>query len=207
MTSLSPTTDLKQLPLFSFVVPYALVTSLLYLFGYWSSFQINILEYVSLPDVIKLAIYPLVIGAILSLLGFYVQVTINFTADPEKAFILVPSKYAKWINWIILVLILGILFFKRTGSWYVTAGLLLASLVSFNFLGSERLKNYIPHATARKVILFSVSVILFTSYGRGKENAELILTERDIRRSAHLYSKKKERVFSAIKNSWKEWTN
>ena len=108
-------------------------------------------------------------------MGFYVQLTINFTDDPKKAFILIPSKYAKWLNWIVLSFILWILFFKRTGSWYVTAGFALAFLVSFNFLGSERLKNYIPHPTVRKLVLFSVSVILFTSYGRGKENAELIL--------------------------------
>jgi hypothetical protein len=178
MTSLNPNNnDLKQFPLLSFVVPYALATSLLYLFGYWSSFQINILEYVSLPDVIKLAIYPLVIGAFLSLVGFYVQVIVgtSFTADPEKAFIVVSRKYVGWTNWIVFFLILGILFFKRTGSWYVTAGFLLAFLVSFNFLGTDKLKNYIPHPSARKVILFSVSIILFTSYGRGKENAERIL--------------------------------
>src|SRR5258707_5408740 len=98
MTSLNPSNNgLKEFPLVSFIVPYALVTSLLYLFGYWSSFQINILEYVSLPDVIKLAIYPLVIGALISLAGFYVNVMTltSFSADPEKAFIRVSSKYAR----------------------------------------------------------------------------------------------------------------
>jgi hypothetical protein len=198
MTSLSPT-DLKQFPLFSFVVPYALVTSLFYLFGYWSSFQINILEYVSLPDVIKLATYPLVIGALLSLVGFYVNVMTftSFTADPKKAFVLVPSKYAKWINWIVLFLILGILVFYRTGSWYVTVGLMLAFLVSFNFLGSERLKSLIPHPSARKVILFSVSVVLFTSYGRGKENAELILNGKRYKTvSTSLFKEKGTTVFT-----------
>jgi hypothetical protein len=158
-------------------VPYALVTSLLYLLGYWSSFQINILEYVSLPDVIKLAIYPLVIGALVSLVGFYVNVMTltSFSADPEKAFIRVSTKYATWVNWIILLLICLELFFQRNGGGYTVVGLLLAGLVNFNFLGYEKLANYIPHASARKVILFSISTILFTSYGIGKQNAELIL--------------------------------
>lgn len=170
--------DPKRFPFLSFVVPYALATSLLYLFGYWSAFQINILEYVSLPDVIKLAIYPLVIGALLSLFGFCLNVMTTHlihSGDPEKAFILIPHKYARWINWIVLFLILGILVFKRTGSWYVTAGFSLAFLISFNFVGAKKLKNYVPHPSARKIILFSVSIVLFTSYGRGKENAELIL--------------------------------
>ena len=30
----------------------------LYLFGYWSTFDINVLEYISLADAIKLALYP-----------------------------------------------------------------------------------------------------------------------------------------------------
>lgn len=159
MTSLNPTTDLKQFPLFSFVVPYALVTSLLYLFGYWSSFQINILEYISLPDVIKLAIYPLVIGALLSLVGFYVSLmtSTSFTADPEKAFILVPHKFGKWITWIVLLSIAAVLLFQRTGSGYVLAGVLLTFLVSFNFVNAEKIKNYIPHASARKAF-FSQSL-------------------------------------------------
>jgi hypothetical protein len=159
-----PTNGTMQFPLLSFVLPFALATSLLYLFGFWSSFQINILEYVSLPDVIKLAIYPLVIGALLSLLSFYVNVmTLTpFTADPQKAFIIVNRKVSKWINWIALLLVVAILFFLRTGTWYVTVGVLLGFLVSFNFVNVDIFKKYIPHASARKVILFSVSVILFT---------------------------------------------
>lgn len=143
--------DIKQFPLLSFVLPFALATSLLYLFGFWSSFQINILEYVSLPDVIQLAIYPLVIGALLSLLSFYVNVmTLTpFTADPQKAFITVNRKVSKSINWIALLLVVAILFFLPTGTWYVTAGLLLGMLVSFNFVNADIFKKYIPHASAR----------------------------------------------------------
>lgn len=58
------------------VVPYALVVSLLYLFAYWSSFGINILQFVSFSDVIKLALYPIMIGAALSLSGLIFQVLV-----------------------------------------------------------------------------------------------------------------------------------
>lgn len=178
MTSLpGNTNNIQQLPLLSFVVPFALIVSLLYLLGYWSPFGINILEYASLPDVIQLALYPMLIGAAISLLGFYVNVmtATSFTPDADKAFILLSSKWSKIINWIALLAIVAILFFRRTGEWYVLLGLILTFLVSFNFANAEKLKSYIPHASARKVILFSVSTILFTAYGRGKENAELIL--------------------------------
>jgi hypothetical protein len=147
--------------------------------------------------VIKLAVYPLVIGAVLSLAGFYVQVAINFTADPAKAFILIPSKYSKWINWIVALSIAALLFFERTGTGYVLVGVLLAFLVSFNFVNANIFKNYIPHVSVRKIFVFSVSMILFTSFGRGKENAELILTGKRYKTiSTSLFKEKGTSVFS-----------
>lgn len=41
------------------VIPYAFTVSTLYLFGYWGQFNINIFEYISLSDVIKITAYQL----------------------------------------------------------------------------------------------------------------------------------------------------
>ena len=38
---------------------YGLAASLLYLWGYWSPFDVNVLEYVSLSDIVKTAVYPI----------------------------------------------------------------------------------------------------------------------------------------------------
>src|SRR5689334_4006081 len=63
------TSDLKKvigeesLPLLTLIAPYSITISVLYLMGYWTSFRINALEFVSLADVLKLAIYPM-IGAV-----------------------------------------------------------------------------------------------------------------------------------------------
>jgi len=38
---------------------YVVVVAVLYLWGYWSPFNINVLEYLSLADVVKAAAYPL----------------------------------------------------------------------------------------------------------------------------------------------------
>lgn len=50
-----------------YAIPYSIVVSVLYLLGYWGTFQVDPLEYVGIGDVVKLAIYPLftvlVIGA------------------------------------------------------------------------------------------------------------------------------------------------
>lgn len=50
-------------------VPYAIVVSVLYLFGYWGTFQINPLEYVGVGDLIKLAAYPLMTVLVIGMFG------------------------------------------------------------------------------------------------------------------------------------------
>lgn len=52
------------------VIPYAGLVSTLYLLGYWGSFNVNILEYVGLQDLIKLALFPF-LGAFIMLLIVY----------------------------------------------------------------------------------------------------------------------------------------
>lgn len=55
-----------------FATGYGFVVSMLYLFGYWSTFNINILEYIKISDVIKISIYPVITSIGLSIVGFIV---------------------------------------------------------------------------------------------------------------------------------------
>ena len=43
----------KWLKFIYFSAGYGFIVSMLYLFGYWSTFDINILEYIEISDVIK----------------------------------------------------------------------------------------------------------------------------------------------------------
>jgi hypothetical protein len=45
--------DDKALKILPFLAPYAILICVLYLFGYWSSFGINILEFISFSDVVN----------------------------------------------------------------------------------------------------------------------------------------------------------
>jgi hypothetical protein len=40
------------------ITPYAILVALLYLWGSWSSFGINIFNYIALTDILKLALIP-----------------------------------------------------------------------------------------------------------------------------------------------------
>ena len=50
-----------------FATPYAFLCATLYLYSFWSSFNINFLEYISIADILKIAICPIV-GALLAFL-------------------------------------------------------------------------------------------------------------------------------------------
>lgn len=48
--------------------PYAFLCAILYLYSFWSSFSINFLEFITLADILKVAIYPIV-GSLIAFLA------------------------------------------------------------------------------------------------------------------------------------------
>jgi len=62
LTDLTKSLEDKRLgikELFAFGAAYMMAVGACYLVGYWGSFQINVFEYISFADVVKLAIFPL----------------------------------------------------------------------------------------------------------------------------------------------------
>ncbi|MDP1734988.1 MAG: hypothetical protein Q8L44_11580 [Sulfuritalea sp.] len=51
-------------------VAYSAAVAALYLFGYWGTFDVNILEFVGLSDLVKLAAYPLLISLASLIAGY-----------------------------------------------------------------------------------------------------------------------------------------
>jgi hypothetical protein len=62
----------KWLKIIYFATSYGFVVSMLYLFGYWSTFDINILEYIKISDVIKISIYPILTSFGITITGIIV---------------------------------------------------------------------------------------------------------------------------------------
>lgn len=61
-TDLNNTTDnqIKYKPLLAFALPYLMLCAGLWHIGYWSTFKINILQYLDIADIIKSFIYPFI---------------------------------------------------------------------------------------------------------------------------------------------------
>lgn len=51
-------------------VPYCIAIGACYLFGYWGSFHINVLEFITFADVAKIAVYPLMTTLVFGLAGY-----------------------------------------------------------------------------------------------------------------------------------------
>jgi hypothetical protein len=180
---MSETSEPKGFPIMSVVLPYGVVVSLLYLFGYWSTFGINVLHYASLSDVIKISIYPLFIGALLSLFWLFLQMLVRGKfkeTDPSKVFIVVGPRFAMWSS-IVAIALAVVLIWVRCGdgfAWTI-AGILLAYIVNVNVSDFAILKPFIANPVLRNVVCYALLVVLFSSFGIGKQDADKILNEKN----------------------------
>lgn len=176
-------TEEKQLPIISLIVPFGILVSLLYLFGYWSTFGINILHFAALTDVIKLAIYPLFISAVLSFAGLYFQALVRgqfSETEPSKVFIELKPPAIRWVSIIASVsMIATIAVLHGNGFALSIAGVFLAFIVNINIGPLPVLKPFLPNPVIRQFASWAILVVLFSSFGRGRQDAEEILKGKD----------------------------
>jgi hypothetical protein len=165
--------------LFTVLTPYSLLISLLYLFGFWSSFDINVLEYIAFSDVLKSAMYPLMYSSVFLLIGFSVG---NLIATPLET-VLPPgagkdvpeAKYFRWlfrISWCVLLVIIAYVILFQAGNyrWYKVAFLLV--IVMSYFVGDASFaESYIPIKRVRVVLVNVFTAVAVYSFGWGAVDA------------------------------------
>lgn len=166
--------------IFTFLTPYSLAVSLLYLFGFWGTFNVNILEYIALTDVVKNAMLPLLYSSAFVLIGFTIASIMTSpmqTNMPSGGGAHLPeAKYFIWIFRVITLLtLLGALYFVffdvgRT-RWLNIALLLMTPI--FVVIGDAPMaEKYIAHKRLRILVVCSLTFILLCSFGWGAFDAE-----------------------------------
>jgi hypothetical protein len=176
----------NKIKLLTLITPYAVAVSMLYLFGYWSSFGINILEYVSFPDVLKLAIYPVFIGALIITSGiitraFLLDLDSIKRDEPEKIFMMVSRRYARWSSFVAFIgMILILIFIKEPQKWYLV-GLLITYILIISIEDISFLRPFLPNSAIRRWVVVASILVLTGSFGIGKQNADLILSGKRAR--------------------------
>jgi len=160
---------------------YFFSVAILYLWGYWSPFNINILEYVSLSDIVKTAAYPIAsvfifmaIGALLGEAmfpkGFMPQGGDTNTKTRALLRRIVPALVTVYMTFMVMLFLFG-----PIEKWRALP-VLLAIPTSLALKKAEALHTLIKSERARSVVLFLLAALPPFAYGHGALRANDIIT-------------------------------
>ena len=157
---------------------YGVVVAWLYLFGYWGAFNINFLEFVSLADFAKLAIYPLVGSFAVLLLGTALsEVTRGDTFPPGGGANTRLGRFGHkhWRFLVAVDLLLSVVIANFGSSpfrWFIVA--LLVGLLSTPLSHLNLTIAYLPNPRVRASILFLLLWIPCAAFAYGRIDAHLV---------------------------------
>ncbi|EKM6459009.1 hypothetical protein PU850_003520 [Cronobacter dublinensis] len=167
---------------------YCLFLSVAYLWGFWGHFDINILNYIGVSDIIKSAVWPMIIATIM----YFIQVALNIfngpKSNPAVKFADMPKseKIEHVIGYSYMILMLGIVVFGGiyaliTGSKmvkYAVFGWILSIVLCYVISKNKELMEHFPSknkALACGIICFLPSIFL----SRGVSEGERIISGKD----------------------------
>ena len=211
----------------TFLAPYSLAVSFLYLLGFSGTFNVNVLECIALTDVVKNAIVPLLYSSFFILAGFIIGNV--FILPIEK---LMPPggadlPEAKYIRWFLILMALSMFvaalyqMFFEVGNyrWFKVATLVFIPLIVV--VGDASFaEQYIKQKHLRVLVVNSLIAVLLYSFGCGAidahkaKNSEQTLKINNVT-SKHIYlgwagdylflwNKKEESVVTMFKSTVKQ---
>lgn len=162
----------------SFAAPYGLLVAALYLFAFWGTFKLNILEFVGFADLTKLAVYPLAACFIFLLAGCALSELVRGDSLPpgggaDTKIGRFGRKYWRLLVAMDIVLILALVLFVRNPlKWLYIANLL--AILSTPLTHLEIFISLIPNPRVRGSILFLLILIPGSAFAFGKIQAHAI---------------------------------
>lgn len=186
----------RHIPLTTIIVSYFFICGGLYLIGFWTTFNVDIANLVSITDIPKSFIFPFVISQ-----GFYGFnmliniVTANSFRDANEE--LQPPNSRKkpfWkkalyilisLDFIILyssLFIINYYFrYKLTPEYWLISSGVLIFLLSFKFDNFSSLKKLIPYYNLRMYIVNTAISVPLLSFAIGKSNSLKTYNNKEIR--------------------------
>lgn len=159
-------------------VPYGASISILYLYGYWHSFNINIFEFVDFSKVFQFALFPLIGSFMLILITFALTETIKTDLLPpgggaDTRIGRFGRKYWRYLIALqISIIFIVALFGTSVNKWLAVAGLI--SVFSVPLSGLDFFIRLIPNLPARRSILFLLLFSIGFAFWLGKIESEHI---------------------------------
>jgi hypothetical protein len=181
----------KLIKITSLATTFGLVVCSIYLFAYWSSFGINVLEYVTLSDFVKLGIYPVIVGVTFFVVGSIIGTIlppqkIDETQSQEEKHKAIGkiNRYNTYVKLSVITIITGLTIYEYFQSdsqfWFFLGGLAAFSLI-ISIRDIKYLEPLIPNHAVRVCI---VAVIVATppiAFTTAKYNAQNILTGKSVK--------------------------
>lgn len=159
-------------------LPYFFAVGVLYLWGYWGSFEINIFEYADFSDLVKVAIIPVGSTFVFILLGFFFGAHSPKPVLPEGGGR--DTIFGRFLNKTIWVWISGywviLLFLISTdypGKWKVIP--IVGMIFPFIQLKSTEFLGGIRSDSVRSILIMSFCFLPIYSFCQGKINASEII--------------------------------
>jgi len=149
-----------------YVPVYTLIIASIYHFGFWSRFNVNVLEFVGISDLLALAVFPLIASITAFVLGFTVSVIQSLVRGRRVLSVIALGT----------LLAIGVSYF-----FGAHVALTLTAFALVLFVSSRRLKlNEVlgdPKVEGARILVLSWLVFLFPalSFGYGISQADLIL--------------------------------
>lgn len=157
---------------------YLVTVGILYLWGYWPRFGINILEYLSLTDVVKLTAYPVASAFVFLAIGavFGELMVSDPSVTPESIRRSHVGRFFRWAAPVITPLyIVGTFALFMWGpetKWQVLPILVAMPL----YVAAKRagLLSELSHDSTRSVLVFLLVLLPLWAYGQGRTEAQHI---------------------------------
>ncbi len=172
---------------------YFVTVGVLYLWGYWSRFNVNILEYISLADVLKFTAYPIASTVLFLILGAAAGellgvVTRNLLVDRN----LIPPgggrntevgrTLSRFGPMLVFAYAAGvgalIVFGPAETNWLILApfiGIPIGLIAEIRGV----LTDIIPHKMARSLVLYFLAVMPIWAYGEGRLKSFMLLEGKE----------------------------
>ncbi len=153
-----------------------MVVAACYLFGYWGSFNINVLEFISFADMAKLATYPLLIAFIfLFVTAFIILLFHTFSLPPDEGVHIKKMRKFGRKHWRILTIFLSLIIVllailvPEPDNWFYVAGLI--PIYSVHLGQSKLLIELIPNRENRLACLIVLLSLPGLAFAMGRHQA------------------------------------
>lgn len=170
--------DLKEI--IALAVPYLAVVSAAYLFGYWGAFNVSVLDYIGVADIVKISVYPLFSSLIYVIAGFLISEILRSPALPPGGGAETPiGRFGRryWRPLLaaqVLLIVLLAVFGNEPWRWFLVAFLIGLFSTPLSHVGL--LVRLVPEPRVRAALLFYVLILPAISFAYGRFEAHVIKT-------------------------------